>query len=101
VVDARADHMEMLLRKIEAMGGVVDAERTGISVRGPKILRACDVATLPYPGVATDYKPLITTMLSVAERRLGRHREPLCGRFRYVDELVVSARASPPRAITP
>ena len=36
-------------------------------MRGPARLRACDVATLPYPGVATDYKPLLTAMLSVAE----------------------------------
>ena len=30
-------------------------------------LRSIDVATLPYPGIATDYKPLIVTMLSVAD----------------------------------
>jgi UDP-N-acetylglucosamine 1-carboxyvinyltransferase len=88
VVDARADHMGMLLRKIEAMGGDIDAEGTGISVRGPKILRACDVATLPYPGVATDYKPLITTVLSVANGDSVVTENLFAGRFRYVDELV-------------
>jgi UDP-N-acetylglucosamine 1-carboxyvinyltransferase len=46
------------------------------------------VATLPYPGVATDYKPLITAMLSVADG-VGIVTENLfAGRFRYVDELV-------------
>jgi UDP-N-acetylglucosamine 1-carboxyvinyltransferase len=88
VVDARADHMEMLLRKIEVMGGVVDESGIGISVRGPSILRACDVATLPYPGVATDYKPLITTMLSVANGDSVVTENLFAGRFRYVDELV-------------
>ena len=88
VVDARADHMGMLLRKIEAMGGDIDAEGTGISVRGPAILRACDVATLPYPGVATDYKPLITTVLSVANGDSVVTENLFAGRFRYVDELV-------------
>ena len=88
VVDARADHMEMLLHKIEAMGGFVDASGAGICVRGPSILRACDVATLPYPGVATDYKPLITTMLSVANGDSVVTENLFAGRFRYVDELV-------------
>ena len=46
------------------------------------------MATLPYPGVATDYKPLITAMLSVADG-VGIVTENLfAGRFRYVDELV-------------
>jgi UDP-N-acetylglucosamine 1-carboxyvinyltransferase len=88
VVDARADHMEMLLRKLEAMGGVVDQTGQGVSVTGPKRLAACDVSTLPYPGVATDYKPLITTMLSVADGVSVVTENLFAGRFRYVDELV-------------
>jgi UDP-N-acetylglucosamine 1-carboxyvinyltransferase len=88
VVDARADHMEMLLRKLEAMGGVVDKTGQGVSVIGPKRLTACDVSTLPYPGVATDYKPLITTMLSVADGVSVVTENLFAGRFRYVDELV-------------
>ena len=48
---------------------------------------AIDVATLPYPGIATDYKPLIVTMLSVADG-VGIVTENLYpGRFRYVEEL--------------
>jgi UDP-N-acetylglucosamine 1-carboxyvinyltransferase len=88
VIDARADHMVMLLRKIEAMGGVIDLAGDGVSVKGPQRLRAVDVATLPYPGVATDYKPLITTMLSVAEGVSVVTENLFVGRFRYVDELV-------------
>ena len=88
VVDARADHMEMWLRKIVSMGGVVDVHGPGVAVRGPARLSACDVATLPYPGVATDYKPLITTMLSVAQGVSVVTENLFVGRFRYVDELV-------------
>ena len=88
VIDARADHMEMLLRKIEAMGGVVDVTGPGIVVRGPARLRGCDVSTLPYPGVATDYKPLLTTMLAVADGVSVVTENLFAGRFRYVDELV-------------
>jgi UDP-N-acetylglucosamine 1-carboxyvinyltransferase len=88
VIDARADHMEMLLRKIEVMGGVVDVTGPGIVVRGPARLRGCDVSTLPYPGVATDYKPLITTMLAVADGVSVVTENLFAGRFRYVDELI-------------
>ena len=88
VLDARPEHMEMLLRKIEAMGGRIDKSGEGILVAGPKRLSACDVATLPYPGVATDYKPLITAMLSVAHGVSVVTENLFVGRFRYVDELV-------------
>ena len=87
VTDGRPDHMEMLLRKLEAMGAEVDEHGPGIAVKGPKKLRAVDVATLPYPGVATDYKPLITTMLSVASGVSVVTENLFTGRFRYVDEL--------------
>jgi len=56
------------------------------------------VATLPYPGVATDYKPLLTAMLSVATGVSSSPRNLFVGRFRYVDELCDLARASPPKA---
>ncbi len=88
VEDANAHHMVMLLRKIEAMGGAVDITGDGIQVVGPRRLKAVDVATLPYPGVATDYKPLITTMLSVADGVSMVTENLFVGRFRYVDELV-------------
>lgn len=88
VLDANPHHMEMLLRKVTAMGGDVDISGVGIKARGPARLLACDVATLPYPGVATDYKPLITTMLSVADGVSVVTENLFAGRFRYVDELV-------------
>lgn len=88
VRDAHPEHMVMLLRKVTAMGGVVDTDGEGISVQGPARLQACDVATLPYPGVATDYKPLITTVLSVASGMSMVTENLFVGRFRYVDELV-------------
>ncbi len=88
VLDARPDHMEMLLRKLEAMGGEIDQRGPGAAVRGPTRPRACDVATLPYPGVATDYKPLITVMLAIADGVSVVSENLFVGRFRYVDELV-------------
>lgn len=92
MVDARAGDMERVLDRVTAMGLTIspfddgDVSR-GLIVEGPDRLRAVDVQTLPYPGIATDYKPLITTMLTVAEG-VGIVTENLYpGRFRYVEEL--------------
>lgn len=87
VRDARPAQMEMFLRKLTAMGGELDLTGEGVAVQGPARLRATDVATLPYPGVATDYKPFITTMLSVADGVSVVTENLFSGRFRYVDEL--------------
>jgi len=84
---ARADHMEMLLRRFTDMGVEIRGHPAGLVVEASGRLRSIDVATLPYPGIATDYKPLLVTMLAVADG-LGIVTENLYpGRFRYVEEL--------------
>jgi UDP-N-acetylglucosamine 1-carboxyvinyltransferase len=88
VVDARPDHMVMLLRKLEAMGAEVDRTGLGVAVKAHGRLHSVDIATLPYPGVATDYKPILTTTLSVADGVSVVTENLFAGRFRYVDELV-------------
>lgn len=84
---AVAEHMEMLLRRFDDMGITVEPQHDGILVVGPERLKSIDVVTLPFPGVATDYKPLVVALLSVADG-VGIVTENLYpGRFRYVDEL--------------
>jgi UDP-N-acetylglucosamine 1-carboxyvinyltransferase len=87
IVGARPEHMSMLLERFSDMGLVISETATGLHVVAGERLRSIDVATLPYPGIATDYKPLIITMLSVADG-VGIVTENLYpGRFRYVEEL--------------
>ena len=87
VSDARPDHMDSLLRKMSAMGLGIEHLPEGLRATSKRRLRSVDIATLPYPGVATDYKPFLVTMLSVADG-VGIVSENLfSGRFRYVDEL--------------
>ncbi len=87
VVDARANHMDMLLRKLGEMGVHVSQTPEGLRAQSDGRLHSVDISTLPYPGVATDYKPFLVTMLSVADG-VGIVTENLfSGRFRYVDEL--------------
>jgi len=85
---ARPDHMQNLLGRFGEMGIGIDAVPGGVRVRATERLRSIDVQTLPYPGIATDYKPLVITMLSVADD-VGIVTENLYpGRFRYVEELL-------------
>jgi UDP-N-acetylglucosamine 1-carboxyvinyltransferase len=87
IVDARPEHMEMLLRKVGQMGVETELSPAGLRAVASGRLRAADVATLPYPGVATDYSPLLVAMLTVADG-VGILTENLfSGRFRYVEEL--------------
>jgi UDP-N-acetylglucosamine 1-carboxyvinyltransferase len=89
VEDGRADHMDMLLRKLAAAGIHTTQEPEGLRASRDcsDRLRSVDVATLPYPGFATDYKPLLVALLTVADG-VGIVTENLFfGRFRYVEEL--------------
>ena len=81
------EHMEMLLRRFDDMGITVEPQHNGVLVVGPEKLKSIDVVTLPFPGVATDYKPLVVTLLAVGDG-VGIVTENLYpGRFRYVEEL--------------
>ena len=87
VVGARPEHMTMLLERFVDMGLEIVETDDGLRVAADGRLRSIDVATLPYPGIATDYKPLIITMLAVADG-VGIVTENLYpGRFRSVEEL--------------
>lgn len=85
---ARPEHMQNLLARFADMGLRLDPVPGGLHVGAGDRLRSIDVQTLPYPGIATDYKPLVITMLSVGDD-VGIVTENLYpGRFRYVEELL-------------
>lgn len=84
---ARLEHMGMLVENFGRMGVSITPVDDGalVSCDGP--LAPVNVSTLPYPGFATDYKPLIVAMLAMSTGT-GIVTENLYpGRFRYVEEL--------------
>jgi UDP-N-acetylglucosamine 1-carboxyvinyltransferase len=85
---ARAEHMDVLIAKLGEMGMRISPDVDGIWAMAPERLRAADIATLPYPGIATDYMPLLVAALSVAEGAGIVTENIFSGRFRYIDELV-------------
>ena len=88
VAGARPEHMEMLLAKLEEMGLHISSSADGLMVMGPGRPRSVDVATLPYPGVATDYQPLLVTLLAIGDSVGIVTENVFGGRFRYIDELM-------------
>ena len=83
----RADHREVLCRKLGTMGLRISPVTDGLWVMARERLTSVDISTLPYPGLATDYLPMCVAMLSVADG-VGIVTENLfSGRFRYMDEL--------------
>ncbi|WP_419554082.1 UDP-N-acetylglucosamine 1-carboxyvinyltransferase [Candidatus Poriferisodalis sp.] len=85
--DAVADHMTMLIRKLSEMEVRIVSDAAGVRATATGRLSSADVSTLPYPGLATDYKPFLVSMLTTASG-VGIVTENIfTGRFRYIDEL--------------
>jgi UDP-N-acetylglucosamine 1-carboxyvinyltransferase len=85
---ARPDHMDMFIQKLGDMGVRIAPSSSGLWAMAQRRLSAVDVSTLPYPGIATDYKPLFVTMLSVADGVAIVTENLFAGRFKYVSELI-------------
>ncbi len=64
---ARVEHLEMVVRKLVDMGMEIEAAGTGIVARAEPPLRAVDIATLPFPGFATDFMPQAVALLATAD----------------------------------
>jgi len=88
ITGARADHMDMIIHKLGEMGLRISSTADGLWACRTRRLRAADVSTLPYPGVATDYKPLLVALLAISDG-VGIVTENLYGanRYTYVAEL--------------
>ncbi len=89
VEGARFEHMEMLIRKMGETGVRISPTGEGLWVSCSQRLKSADVSTLPYPGVATDYKPLLLTMLATADGvAIVTENVFRDNRFAYVSELI-------------
>jgi len=84
---ARADHLELFLEKLADAGAEVRTTDDGLLVRQAERARAADFVTLPYPGLATDFQPILLAMLATANGTSIATENVFEGRFTYVDEL--------------
>ena len=84
---AVADHMEVMLDKLTAAGAIITSTPDGVRVKMDHRPRAVDVATLPYPGFATDLLPFIIGMNAVADGHAIVTENVFESRFMFVNEL--------------
>jgi UDP-N-acetylglucosamine 1-carboxyvinyltransferase len=85
--NARPDHLELFLEKLGEGGAEISVSDDGLRVRQPERARAVDFVTLPYPGLATDFQPILLAMLSTANGTSIATENVFEARFTYVDEL--------------
>ncbi len=88
VIGARPNDMDMLVAKMSEMGVLIAPTTDGLWVKRTGELNGADVATLPHPGLATDFMPPLVAVLSVASGRSIVTENIFDGRFAFVDELV-------------
>ncbi|MBA3739502.1 MAG: UDP-N-acetylglucosamine 1-carboxyvinyltransferase [Actinobacteria bacterium] len=84
---ARSDHLELFLEKLAEGGADIRVRDEGVRVGQPERTRAADFVTLPYPGLATDFQPILLAMLATANGTSIATENVFEGRFTYVDEL--------------
>jgi UDP-N-acetylglucosamine 1-carboxyvinyltransferase len=84
---ARIDHLELFLTKLADAGAEVSLTNAGVRVRQATRPRAVDFVTLPYPGIATDFQPILLAMLATADGTSIATENVFEGRFVYVGEL--------------
>jgi UDP-N-acetylglucosamine 1-carboxyvinyltransferase len=88
LVGTRFEHLEIVVSKLCEMGMRVSQTSDGLWARCEGRLRAIDAATLPHPGFATDFMPILVALMSVSEGSGIVTENIYDGRFLFVDELV-------------
>lgn len=87
LVGPRLEHLEMLALKLGAMGMKVSPTADGIWAFSRGRLSPVDIATLPYPGFATDFMPQAVALASVSSGSSIITENLFDGRFGFVSEL--------------
>ncbi len=88
IENARPEHLELFLSKLRDAGTDVSVTDAGLRIRQPSRARAVDFVTLPHPGIATDFQPILLAMLATAEGTAIVTENVFESRFLYVGELL-------------
>jgi UDP-N-acetylglucosamine 1-carboxyvinyltransferase len=88
IENARPEHLELFLSKLRDAGTDVSVSEAGLRIRQSSRARAVDFVTLPYPGIATDFQPILLAMLATSEGTAIVTENVFESRFLYVGELL-------------
>ena len=87
LLGGRQDHLEIPLTKLADAGASIEVTEGGLRIRQEDRPRAVDFVTLPYPGLATDFQPILMSTLATAAGTSIATENVFESRFLYVDEL--------------
>lgn len=87
VENARPQHMQAFLDKLDELGGGYEVGNYGIRFYYKGELRATDVQTDIHPGFKTDWQPLWAVLLTQANGTSEIHETVSASRFQYADAL--------------
>lgn len=85
---ARFDDLAIAASKFCEAGLLISSTPDGIWVKCSERVRPVDIATLPYPGFATDLQPQTVALLSTSSGTSVVTENLFDGRFMYTEELV-------------
>jgi UDP-N-acetylglucosamine 1-carboxyvinyltransferase len=80
--------LDMELKKMSEMGMEINTEQEAISLQSEGEPKSVDIATLPYPGVATDLQPMFSAALLKAKGTSIITENVYDQRFQWVPEVL-------------
>ena len=69
------------------MGAIVEFEESSISIEYQDVINSIEIATLPFPGVATDLQPIFGSALLMAEGTSILTENVYDQRFQWIPEV--------------
>jgi UDP-N-acetylglucosamine 1-carboxyvinyltransferase len=84
---AKADEMQATLHALRNIGVTCDADKKGVRIAADGPLKATNLSTAPYPGLATDMQAQLMALLTVAEGTSVLTETIFENRYMHVPEL--------------
>jgi len=84
---ARADEMQATLHALRNIGVTCEADKKGVRIAADGPLKATNLSTAPYPGLATDMQAQLMALLTVAEGTSVLTETIFENRYMHVPEL--------------
>ena len=77
----------MEIKKFKEMGAIIDLKEDSISIEYDEGINSIELATLPFPGVATDLQPIFGSALLQAEGTSILTENVYDQRFQWIPEV--------------
>lgn len=87
VENARREHLEAFLEKLDEMNGGYEIGPYGIRFYSKGELKSADIVTSPHPGFMTDWQPLWAVLATQAQGESIIHETIFPTRFQYIEQL--------------